>query len=104
MHADNPDQAHAIKLDEAAADLVHRWRHMREAAGRARAAAEGFEQQLLKLLGSADMGTVDGAPVVYREVRVRPGIDLARLRLAHPELWTEYATQRARTRLVPSPP
>lgn len=100
MHTETLNHSHAVTLDP---ELVRRWRETRAAAVQADADAESVEKQLLELLGSADVGTVDGKPVVYREVRVRAGIDLTRLRKARPELWTEYATQRSRTRLVPSP-
>jgi hypothetical protein len=87
-----------IELDQFS-DLLTRWKHAREAAGRARATVEKTERELLDLLGEADEGTVDGRPAICRDVEVRPGIDLARLREEHPELWEQYPTQRRRTRL-----
>jgi hypothetical protein len=84
-------------------ELVRRWQNHRQAVGRARAALEAAEAELLQRLGDADEGTLRGEPAVHREVKTRPGIDLERVREDAPELWRQlrqrFPAQRTRTRL-----
>lgn len=87
-----------VPLDAHAA-LVRRWRTQRESWGRAKAALEAAERELLAALGEADEGTLAGEPAVRREVQTRPGIDLDKLRADCPELVQRYRIQRSRTRL-----
>lgn len=91
-----------VELDECA-QLVRRWQNHRQAVGRARAALQAAEDELLRRLGDAEVGTLGGEPAVHREVSTRPGIDLERLREDNPELWRQlwqqFPAQRTRTRL-----
>ncbi|WP_410662056.1 hypothetical protein [Amycolatopsis sp. lyj-84] len=58
-----------------------------------------LEAELLALLGNNDVGTIDGEPVVVRDVEIRNGLDLPRLRQERPELWQQYPAKRRRERL-----
>jgi hypothetical protein len=88
-----------MELTGRAEDLVFQWREARAAISRARATEKRTERELLDLLGDAEVGTVNGHPVVCVETVSRPGIDLARLREEHPELWEQYPADRQRSRL-----
>lgn len=88
-----------MELQGKAEELVFQWREARAAMSRARATEKKVEQELLDLLGDAEVGTVNGHPAVCREVEQRPGIDLTRLHEEHPELWEKYPAIRQRSRL-----
>lgn len=97
MNIDDPPTI-SVPLDDVA-DLVNLWQEARDKARRARARVDTAEKELLSRLGTADVGTVAGQPAVCRFVESRPGIDLARLRTEHPDLWDAYPTVRERVRL-----
>jgi hypothetical protein len=88
----------AVPLD-AIAPIVARWRAARCRAARLAATAAQAEKDIIAALGDAEIGTVDGLPVVRRDVEHRQGFAFAVFRDAHPELADRYVTRRRRESL-----
>lgn len=94
---------HAVPLD-AIADVVARWRAARCGAARLEATAAQAEKDIIAALGDADVGTVDGIPVVRRDTDHRQGFAFAAFRAEHPDLAERFVTRRHRTvlKIIPS--
>ncbi|SEF34326.1 hypothetical protein SAMN05421837_107322 [Amycolatopsis pretoriensis] len=87
-----------VALD-AIAPAVARWRAARCGAARLAATAAQAEKDIIAALGDADIGTVDGRPVVRRDVQERQGFAFGLFRTEHPELADRYITRRRRESL-----
>ena len=88
----------AVALDAIAA-TVTRWRNARCAAARQTAIAERAERDIIAALGDADTGTIDGEPVVRREVEHRQGFAISEFSTAHPDLVDRFVQHRRREHL-----
>ena len=102
MHPEPPRQHRVVPLDPAkdrVQELIQRWRTVSSAQGRAKSELDSIEAELDALLGDADVGTLNGEPVIERRAKKRPRLDVGRLRRDHPELADAYRSTDGNTEL-----
>lgn len=81
------------ELPEDALDLVVQREAAKAVIKQAESEVEAAEARLMELLGPAEVGTVDGQPVISWKRFEREQVDLKALRIRHPELVAQFTTK-----------
>lgn len=81
-------------LDDGVAQLIESREQVEAEINEAKARDESLKCRIIEALGEAEAGKLpDGRLITYREQRSSPSVDLATLKLRHPDLYAEIVSQ-----------
>jgi len=82
----------SVDLPEQAASMIARLAAAKHKLAEAREQEDALKADVARMLGDAEVGKLDGRPVVSWRSQVRSGFDTKRFIAEHPELAREYHT------------
>lgn len=83
-----------VDLDAAVGELIESREQVEAEINEAKARDESLKCRIIEALGEAEAGKLpDGRLITYREKRSSPSVDLATLKLRHPDLYAEIVSQ-----------